>query len=143
SMPGGNSMTTEILEATDATERNQRITRRNPLQAISVQSAVVLSVKSVAAVVTWAALALAPAALSGQEPVDTAMLAKIREEGLTRSQVLATFNRITNVIGPRLTGSPAFKQAVDWSSGLLKSYGLSDVHLESWPFGRGWTLRKL
>ena len=80
---------------------------------------------------------------AAQEPVDHATIAKIKEEGLTRSKVAATFNQLTNVIGPRLTGSPQFKQAVDWSSGELKRYGLADVHLESWPFGRGWSLRKL
>src|SRR5258706_397071 len=83
----------------------------------------------------------APAA--AQEPVDTAMIAKIRAEGLSRSKVVETFGHLTEVIGPRLTGSPAFKQAVDWSADLLRSYGLSGVHLESWPFGRGWSLEKL
>src|SRR5213593_3185742 len=88
--------------------------------------------------------ALAWAAPAGaQEPVDSAMIAKIRAEGLSRSKVVETFGHLTEVIGPRLTGSPAFKQAVDWSADLLRSYGLSGVHLESWPFGRGWSLEKL
>lgn len=79
----------------------------------------------------------------GQEPVDLQMIARIRDEGMTRSQVEGTFNQLTNVIGPRLTGSPAFKQAVDWTTALLSRYGLSAVHQESWPFGRGWTLERL
>lgn len=78
-----------------------------------------------------------------QEPVDRATIARIREEGLTRSQVEATFNQLTNVIGQRLTGSPSFKRAVDWSTALLKGYGLANVHQESWPFGRGWALDQL
>jgi carboxypeptidase Q len=89
-----------------------------------------------------AGLFLAPSARA-QEPVDQAMISRIREEGLTRSHVLETFNHLTNVTGPRLTGSPAFKQAADWSAALLKGYGLSGVHLESWPFGHGWSLEKL
>ncbi len=80
---------------------------------------------------------------AAQERVDTAMLARIREEGTQRSQVEQTFRHLTEVIGPRLTGSPAFKQAVDWSTGLLKQYGLSGVHQEAWPFGRGWSLERL
>jgi carboxypeptidase Q len=87
--------------------------------------------------------ALGAGGASAQEPVDLATLARIREEGLTRSQVEATFNHLTNVIGPRLTGSPAFKQAADWAEARLKSYGLAEVHQESWPFGRGWGLSKL
>lgn len=80
---------------------------------------------------------------SAQEPVDHATIARIHDEGLSRSHVAETFNHLTNVIGPRLTGSTAFKAAADWSAALLRSYGLSDVHLESWPFGRGWALDKL
>ena len=73
---------------------------------------------------------------------DPAVLARIRDEGMNRSHVVEMFNHLTNVIGPRLTGSPAFKQAIDWSAATLTRYGLSSVHTESWPFGRGWTLEK-
>jgi carboxypeptidase Q len=91
-------------------------------------------------------LTMALGAISGasaQEPVDRAMLARIRDEAQARSQVAATFNHLTNVTGPRLTGSPAFKQAADWATEQLEAYGLSAVHQESWPFGRGWGLQKL
>jgi carboxypeptidase Q len=79
----------------------------------------------------------------GQEPVDLATIAKIKEEGLQRSQVLATFNMLTNVIGPRLTGTPAHKAAADWSRQQLEKWGLSNAHLDPFDFGRGWTLEKL
>jgi carboxypeptidase Q len=94
----------------------------------------------------WVALLLSgPGAghAVAQEPVDLATIARIRDEGQARSQVEATFSHLTNVIGQRLTGSPSFKQAVDWSTALLKGYGLANVHQESWPFGRGWALNKL
>ena len=91
-------------------------------------------------------LAIASAAAArtanAQEPIDQATLARIRDEGLNRSQVGATFNHLTNVIGPRLTGSPAFKQAVDWTAAQLRTHGLKNVHQESWPFGRGWVLKR-
>src|SRR6476620_9757186 len=77
-----------------------------------------------------------------QEPVDPAVIAKIRDEGLNRSQVYKTFTHFTEVIGPRLTGSPAAKAADDYALGLLKEWGLGDPHLEAWDFGRGWTLEK-
>ena len=83
------------------------------------------------------------ATAAAQEPVDHATIARIKEEGLTRSRVVETFNQLTNVIGPRLTGSPAFKRAVDWTTAELTRYGLSAVHQESWPFGRSWELRQL
>ncbi len=75
-------------------------------------------------------------ALVAQEPIDQATLARIRDEGLNRSQVGATFNHLTNVIGPRLTGTLEFKQAADWAEARLKANGLRNVHQESWPFGR-------
>ena len=69
-------------------------------------------------------------------------LARIRDEGMNSSQVLGLFNQLTNVIGPRLTGSPGFKQAIDWSTATFRQFGLSNVHTEAWPFGRGWTLER-
>ncbi len=83
-----------------------------------------------------------PFAALAQEPVDGAINAKIRDEGLNRSQVLKTFAHFTEVIGPRLTGGPAVKAADDYALGLLKDWGLSDPRLEAWDFGRGWTLEK-
>jgi len=75
-----------------------------------------------------------------QSENDAAVLAKIRAEGLGRSQVEKTFSHFTEVIGPRLTGSPALKAAADHSVALLKQWGLNDVRLDTWEFGRGWTL---
>lgn len=93
--------------------------------------------------ITLGALLLSWAApLHTQEPVDRTMIGRIREEGLQRSRVEQTFNQLTNVIGPRLTGSPAYKRAADWSADELKRYRLAEVHLESFPFGRGWSLEK-
>ena len=71
---------------------------------------------------------------------DAATLDRIRAEGYEHSQVLSLFDHLTNVIGPRLTASPAFRQAVDWTAATMHGYGLADVHLEAWPFGPGWTL---
>ena len=71
------------------------------------------------------------------------MLAKIRAEGLERSQVKPVFDTLTIDIGPRLTGSPGYLRAVEFLRERLISYGLSNVHLDEWTFGRGWTLERL
>ncbi|MFQ5743109.1 MAG: hypothetical protein ACE5HV_05915, partial [Acidobacteriota bacterium] len=89
-----------------------------------------------------AALTLVSAAAT-QEPIDQAMVARIREEGLQRSRVLQTFNQLVTVFGPRLTASPAFNAAARWARDRLGEWGLANAHLESWEFGRGWTLEKL
>jgi carboxypeptidase Q len=90
-----------------------------------------------------AALLGAVTPLAAQDAPDGAIVARIRDEGLQRSRVMETFLHLTDVIGPRLTGTPAYKQAADWSAARLLGYGLSGVQLEAWPFGKGWTLDKL
>ena len=84
---------------------------------------------------------LATAAVA-QEAVDIAIVTKIRAEAYDRSRVLDTFNQLTNVIGPRLTNSPAHKRSIAWVQDQLKAWGLSNVHAEPFEFGRGWTLEK-
>ena len=90
--------------------------------------------------VTPVALFVIAARLSAQEPVDRAMNAKIRAEGLERSQVVGTFDTLATVIGPRLTGSSAFQRAAAYATQKLKAAGVESLHQESWPFGRGWEL---
>jgi hypothetical protein len=77
------------------------------------------------------------------EKVDLEMMKKIREEGLQRSQVMETLSWMTDVVGPRLTGSPQMKHANEWTRNKLTEWGLENGKLEAWgPFGRGWSLEK-
>ncbi|HKR21387.1 MAG TPA: hypothetical protein VJS17_02285, partial [Pyrinomonadaceae bacterium] len=69
-------------------------------------------------------------------------IARIKDEGMKRSQVMDTMRYLTDVIGPRLTASPNMKRANDWTRDQLTKWGLQNAHLEQWgPFGRGWELR--
>ncbi|MDH4045125.1 MAG: M20/M25/M40 family metallo-hydrolase [Gemmatimonadota bacterium] len=87
-------------------------------------------------------LAVLTAPLSAQvaqEKVDLDVVNKIREEGLQRSQIPALAGYLTDVNGPRLTGSPGMKRANDWTAQKLTEWGLSNVVVEPWgDFGRGW-----
>ena len=76
-----------------------------------------------------------------QEKVDTAVIAKIKEEGMYRSKVMESLSWLTDVYGPRLTGSPEFKEAADWAKKKLEELGLQNVAIESWKFGKGWSLK--
>ena len=58
-------------------------------------------------------------------------IVRIREEGLTRSHVLETLSYLSDVIGPRLTGSPNLKRANEWTRDQLTKWGLQNAHLES------------
>jgi hypothetical protein len=76
-----------------------------------------------------------------QERVDLDMVAKIKEEGLDRSQVMQIVSYLTDVYGPRLTGSPNIKAAAEWAVRKLSEWDLQNAHLEPFgPFGRGWSL---
>ncbi|MCH7777978.1 MAG: peptidase M28, partial [Gemmatimonadetes bacterium] len=83
---------------------------------------------------------LGPIEAGAQEPVDLQAIARIKAEGLERSQVLDIFGALTDVFGPRLTATPAYKAAANWAAKSLEAWGMENVHLESWEFGRGWTL---
>jgi len=99
-----------------------------------------LSLIIIAALICWGA----PPALQAQdqtgEKVDYAMISALRDEELARSQVMDHVIWLADVYGPRLTGSPGFKQAADWTLKKFGEWGLSNVHKESWPFGKGWAL---
>ncbi|HMF56590.1 MAG TPA: M20/M25/M40 family metallo-hydrolase [Pyrinomonadaceae bacterium] len=68
---------------------------------------------------------------------------RIKAEGLNHSQLMQTLEYLTDVIGPRLTGSPNMKRANEWTRQRLAGWGLQNAHLEAWgPFGRGWELKR-
>jgi hypothetical protein len=70
-------------------------------------------------------------------------IARIREEGMERSQVMESLSWLCDVIGPRLTGSPNLRRANHWTLERMTGWGLTNAHLEAWgPFGRGWTLKR-
>jgi carboxypeptidase Q len=87
----------------------------------------------------FALLPLLAAPASAAETVDLGMVSRIRAEGLEHSQVMDTLFQLTDVIGPRLTGSPQAKEANEWTRQKLASWGLVNAHLEGYPFGRGWS----
>jgi carboxypeptidase Q len=67
---------------------------------------------------------------------------RIKDEGMNRSQVMQTLSYLSDVIGPRLTGSPGLLRANNWTKDQLTKWGLENAHLEAWgPFGRGWALQ--
>ncbi len=81
--------------------------------------------------------------VNAQEKMDSTVVAKIKDEGMNRSQVMEILSYLSDVYGPRLTGSPGYNRAADWARGKLASWGLENTHFEAWgPFGRGWSLKR-
>lgn len=75
--------------------------------------------------VAWKAVA--------QEPVHLDVVAQIREEGFQRSQVMDILGYMTDVLGPRLTGSVGMRRAQRWAQAKMDSMGLVSTVIE--PFG--------
>lgn len=79
--------------------------------------------------------------VTAQEDINNEINQIIRKHGLEQSQVMEIASWLTDVYGPRLTGSPMLDQATEWAVKTLESWDMSNVHLEEWgPFGRGWQL---
>ena len=79
---------------------------------------------------------------SGSE-VDLDIMNQIRQEGLHRSQVMNTLQHLTDVIGPRLTGSPGMDEANAYTRDRLTEFGLSNARLEGFDFGKGWSFDRV
>jgi carboxypeptidase Q len=77
------------------------------------------------------------------EKVDTAVISKIKAEGLNKSQVMEILSYLTDVYGPRLNASPEYREGAEWVAKKLASWGLQDIHFEKCaPVSRGWTLKR-
>ncbi len=79
---------------------------------------------------------LVPAA---NDNIDSGVNWRIRQEETDNSQVMRLVHQLTDVHGPRLTGSPNFKAACEWALEQMKIWGLQNGHTETWDFGHpGW-----
>ncbi len=98
---------------------------------------------SFAVSLAWAAPAIAASEAKAEQKPDLAAIHRIKEEAFRSGKVMDHLFWLTDANGPRLTGSPGFGSAADWAVGALKSWGLTDAHLEPWgKFGRSWTVRR-
>jgi hypothetical protein len=92
-------------------------------------------------------LATLPLGAAG-EKIDYDAINKIKEQGLQpqNSKVMEISSWLTDVYGPRLTGSPNTQKAGEWAVAKMKEWGLQNVSLEKWPdqtlFPRGWANEK-
>jgi hypothetical protein len=89
-----------------------------------------------ASAVVLAAAGLA-APLRAQSAVDTAGSGALIVDALERSEVMENLRYLSDVIGPRLSGSPAMRRANEWAAERFRSYGLSAA-LEGFDFGVTW-----
>lgn len=67
----------------------------------------------------------------------------IREEGFNNSSIRELAVQLTDVIGPRLTGSEGCFNSCNWAVKTLHDFGISNAKLDEWgEFGNGWRMNK-
>ena len=77
--------------------------------------------------------------IAADERIDFEINTRIRREERQHSQIMRTMHFLTDVYGPRLTGSPNHKAAAEWAAKQMTEWGLQNAHLEPWEFGHpGW-----
>jgi hypothetical protein len=83
-------------------------------------------------------------ALFAGEKINERINWQIRQEANVNSQIMKTMHFFTDLYGPRLTGTPRFKESCEWAIEQMKEWGMVNAHLETWDFGRpGWVNEKL
>jgi hypothetical protein len=80
----------------------------------------------------------APEAASDADVKAKALDHTIMTEAKEHSEIVKNLTYMCDMIGGRLTGSPALKKANDWTAEKMKEYGLENVHLEPWEIPIGW-----
>jgi hypothetical protein len=82
-----------------------------------------------------------PLLVLAAEKVDLLVINRIKAEAFENSKVMDHMFYLTDVNGPRLTGSPAYKAAADWVVKRMTEYGLTAKEEKWGPFGRGWATK--
>jgi len=76
-----------------------------------------------------------------QESIDHRIISRIKEAGFQHSQVMNTLIYLTDVHGPRLSGTPDYRKAAEWSKTQMETWGLDNVRLEKYESAfAGWTV---
>ncbi len=68
---------------------------------------------------------------------------RLIETARQNSKLMENLEYLCDVIGARLTGSKALKQANEWAADKMREYGLENVRLEEWTIPIGWERGRL
>lgn len=73
------------------------------------------------------------------ERIDAAFNTRLRTVATDSSRLMWVLHNLTDVYGPRPTGSPNHKAAADWAVKTMTSWGMKNAHLEPFTWrGIGW-----
>jgi carboxypeptidase Q len=92
-------------------------------------------------ITTFLCLVTALTAAAQTENIDTAVFSRIRAAEMTSSQIPMIAHYLTDVSGPRLTGSNGYARAANWAVATMKKWGLANAKTEVWgTFGKQWEI---
>ncbi|MFZ0480167.1 MAG: M20/M25/M40 family metallo-hydrolase [Terriglobales bacterium] len=83
----------------------------------------------------WLAMGLAAWA---EQPSDMKPVTDKLAASIYGGPSMATLRELSDGIGGRLTGSPAYVQATEWAAAKFRSYGIENVRLEPFTLDAGW-----
>src|SRR3546814_14367656 len=95
-----------------------------------------LAAAALAAVAAPLAAQSADRGAADRGAVDRGAVNRIIDEGTNHSQVMQTAQYLSDMIGARLTNSPAMRKAEDWTQSRFRDWGLN-VHKAVVEFGSG------
>jgi hypothetical protein len=93
-------------------------------------------------VIAAAAMVVATAQLSAQQSAAEANAEanrKITAEIKDHNELMKNLEYLSDMLGPRLTGSETLRKANLWAAEKFKEYSAENVHQEPWTLGRAWT----
>lgn len=64
---------------------------------------------------------------------------KLLKEVKEHAEVVARVEHLSDMIGPRLTGSEQLRRAQAWAAAEMRKLGAENVHEEAYDFGLAWT----
>src|SRR5450755_4435644 len=83
------------------------------------------------------AIPIAPA-FAADPATDKETVDRLIAEALKPSALETNLRRLTDEIGGRVPGTPAFQRAVDWGVAAFKDAGTDSVHTEEFTIQKSW-----
>lgn len=93
---------------------------------------------AVCAIAALLPFGMVPFAAPAYAQADKAVLQKMIAYERDDSDVINNLEYLSDMIGPRLTGTTNLKKANDWTAERMRQYGLENVHLEAYTIPEGW-----
>jgi len=74
--------------------------------------------------------------------IDPQTVNAIADQGFNHGEVVETAAYLADRIGGRMTNSPAMRKAEAWTQERFRAWGLANVRLQPFEFGRGWWIER-